>query len=210
MSPIAISIEPENTFSTTPLKATPAPSLPYSSSSSINREYKHLTREEVDFFLEHGWLLVKKSIKPEYLKWVDDLWTRIGYDPNDKSTWHTEYLHLPRHHEVPAELFAPEAWEKTIELCGGMDKIHETRERYYGDAFIVNFGSADKYLSDEVYDPANRNGWHSDVDWYRPFLDSTGNAMTVIHCFTDIPVDGGGTWLCEDGMKGRPALFVIC
>lgn len=41
---------------------------------------------------------------------------------------------------------------------------------------------------------------HHDNDWYRQFLDSSGNAITVIHCFTDIPPRGGGTYLCEDGL----------
>jgi hypothetical protein len=50
-----------------------------------------------------------------------------------------------------------------------------------------------------VTQPLNR---HHDNDWYRQFLDSSGNALTIIHCFTDIPPRGGGTWLCEDGLAG--------
>jgi len=34
------------------------------------------------------------------------------------------------------------------------------------------------------------------------FLDSSGDALTVIHCFSDIPKRGGGTWLAEDGIAG--------
>ena len=34
------------------------------------------------------------------------------------------------------------------------------------------------------------------------FLDSSGNALTVIHVFTDIPERGGGTCVAEDGMAG--------
>ena len=48
-----------------------------------------------------------------------------------------EYIHLPRHREVKAEDFAPEAWAKSVDIVGGEDKIDPVRERYYGDAFIM-------------------------------------------------------------------------
>ena len=104
-----------------------------------NNNYKHLTPEDAEHFLTHGWLHVPGAIKPEYLAWADDLWDRIGYDKDDKSTWHSEYLHLPRHREVPAEEFAPVAWAKTVEICGGEHMVHPIRERCYGDAFIRQF-----------------------------------------------------------------------
>ncbi|EMR66689.1 hypothetical protein UCREL1_6320 [Eutypa lata UCREL1] len=170
---------------------------------ALNQDYKHLTPEDVEHFLTKGWLRVPGAIKEEYIdKWMKDLWTRVDYDEHDKSTWHTEYLHLPRHREVPAEEFAPEAWNKIIEICGGEDRIDPVRERYYGDAFIVNFGTKDRTTQDKEASPQDMDGWHTDDDWYRMFLDSSGNALTVIHVFTDIPPRGGGTWVCEDGLEG--------
>ena len=47
-----------------------------------------------------------------------------------------------------------------------------------------------------------QNGWHCDDDFFRLFLDSQYCALTLVHCYTDIPVNGGGTWLCEDGLNG--------
>ena len=169
----------------------------------VSNEYKYLTSEDVQHFLTKGWLKVPGAIKPEYTDtWMKDFWTRIGYDEHDKSTWSSEYLHLPRHREVAAEEFAPDAWNKIVEICGGEDKIDPVRERYYGDAFIINFGSEDKKTMQEDLKPEKQKGWHTDDDWYRMFLDSVGNALTVIHVFTDIPERGGGTWVCEDGIAG--------
>jgi len=175
-----------------------------SNSRQANQNYKHLTPEDVDHFLTKGWLRVPGAIKPEYIdKWMEDFWPRVDYDPNDKSTWDTQYHHLPRHREVPAEEFAPEAWNKTIEICGGEDRIDPIRECYYGDAFIVNFGTDEWANTKEApLEPQDLKGWHTDDDWYRMFLDSTGCAITVIHCFSDIPERGGGTMLCEDGIEG--------
>ncbi|KAF7192816.1 hypothetical protein HII31_05864 [Pseudocercospora fuligena] len=166
-------------------------------------KYQHLTPEEADHFLTKGWLHVPNAIKPEYIeRWMKDLWTRIDYDENDKSGWKESYHHLPRHREVPAEEFAPEAWKKTIDICGGEHNIDPVRERYYGDAFIINFGTEELTKQEPKFEPRQAKGWHTDDDWYRCFLDSTGNALTVIHVFSDIPENGGGTAVCEDGIEG--------
>ncbi|BEJ12560.1 hypothetical protein CspHIS471_0210200 [Cutaneotrichosporon sp. HIS471] len=160
--------------------------------------YNHLSKEDREHFVQHGWLHIDNAIAPEYLSWVDNLWVRMGIDPNDKTTWTEEYVKLPRHREVPAEKFAPMAWAKMCEIVGGEDKIDPVRERYYGDQMIINFGRED--LVGKTHNPRDLDGWHTDNDWYRQFLDSSGNALTVIFCFTDIPENGGGTVLCEDGM----------
>ena len=174
---------------------------------SSNPSYEHLTPEEAEHFLTKGWLLVPGAIKQKYIDtWQKDFWCRINYDENDKSTWHDEYLHLPRHREVPVEEFAPEAWNKAIDICGGLDRIDPVRERYYGDAFIINFGTEEKANDASEFKPEKSAGWHTDDDWYRMFLDSSGNAMTVIHVFTDIPVRGGGTCVAEDGIEGEPTI----
>lgn len=54
--------------------------------------------------------------------------------------------------------------------------------------------------------PVVGGGW-SDASRYRQFLDSSGNALTVICCFTDVPANGGGTSLCEDGIKCRSLTY---
>ncbi|KAM5342288.1 hypothetical protein ACJ41O_013254 [Fusarium nematophilum] len=165
--------------------------------------YKHLAPEDVEHFLAKGWLRVPNAIKHSYIdKWMQDLWVRVGYDENDKSTWSSEYLHLPRHREVRAEEFAPAAWDKIVEICGGEDRIDPVRERYYGDAFIINFGTQDKTAGDASFVPQQQRGWHSDDDWYRMFLDSSGNALTVIHVLTDIPPRGGVVKYLYDHPEG--------
>ncbi|ORX40215.1 hypothetical protein BD324DRAFT_616889 [Kockovaella imperatae] len=165
------------------------------------REYKHLTPEEREFFLTHGWLKVEGAIKQQYIdEWMKDFWVRLGYDEHDKSTWEEEYTKLPRHREVRCEEFCPKAWDKMLEIVGGEEVVDPVRERYYGDQFIINFGSEERTKQKPIH-PREYRGWHTDNDWYRHFLDSSGNALTIIHCFTDIPERGGGTCVAEDGIK---------
>jgi hypothetical protein len=166
-------------------------------------KFRYLQPQDAEHFLTHGWLRVPNAIKQEYIdEWMSDLWTRLDFDPNDKSTWHTEYLHLPRHREVRAEDFAPKAWDAICDLVGGEDKLDPLRERWYGDQFICNFGSAARTAEETPEPPRDRATWHIDNDWFRQFLDSSGVALTVIHCFTDVLPNGGGTILCEDAIKG--------
>ena len=130
------------------------------------REYKYLTSEEREHFVTHGWLKVEGAIQQKYIdEWMADLWTRLGYDRNDKTTWKEEYLKMPRHREVPAAEFCPKAWNKMLEIVGGEEVVDPVRERYYGDQFIVNFGSKERTKQKEDLSPQKYGGWHIDDDW---------------------------------------------
>jgi hypothetical protein len=69
------------------------------------RTYTHLTPEEQRHFVEHGWLRVPGAIQRKYVdEWMARLWVRLGWDPEDKSTWTEDYIKMPRHREVPVEV----------------------------------------------------------------------------------------------------------
>ena len=71
-------------------------------------EYKYLTPEQREHFLEHGWVKIPKAVNEEYLKrFTENVWVRLGYDPNDKSTWTQERIHMPIQRREKVETFAP-------------------------------------------------------------------------------------------------------
>jgi len=164
-------------------------------------EYKFLTAEQRQHFLEHGWLVVPNSIPKEHIdKWMADVWTRLGYNPNDPSTWTEEVIHMPRHRDMLTKNFSPDAWQAMCELVGGEDRIEPVRSAYSGDQFIVNSGS--EYWRHHEANFKEINNWHVDGDWYRHFLDSSEGALVIIQVYTDILPRGGGTYICEDGLAG--------
>lgn len=86
-------------------------------------EYNYLTKEQREFFLEHGWLRIpngecsapcplartscvsSRRAHPSYPsrvaidkkildKWMSDFWVRLGWDEHDKSTWKLDYLKM--------------------------------------------------------------------------------------------------------------------
>jgi hypothetical protein len=168
--------------------------------------FEHLSPEEVDHFLQHGWLHVPNAVAPEYLEeWPKDLFTRLpGWVEHDKSTWQEEYTQVSRIREAPAMKVIPRAWEKVVELAGGPHMLDVERDSRVDDHFIINFGSEAKAKqSPSAHPPHGLKGWHTDDEWYRQFLDSSGDSMTLLVAWSDIPEGGGGTWIAEDGTKGE-------
>lgn len=66
--------------------------------------------EDVDHFLEKGFIVIKGAFtKEKSEEWTKDVWVRLGLDPNNKSTWTKERIHMPDHKREAVETFAPKA-----------------------------------------------------------------------------------------------------
>ena len=64
--------------------------------------------EQVDFFMENGYVVIKQAFtKERAAEWTKDMWTRLDLDPNDKSTWDRERIHMPWHKRESVSKFAP-------------------------------------------------------------------------------------------------------
>lgn len=74
---------------------------------------------------------------------IKDVWTRLGMDPTDKSTWSRERTNMPFHTTFDCAEFAPRAWAAVCELCGGEEAI-SPETRIWKDSLIVNLGTAEK------------------------------------------------------------------
>lgn len=156
--------------------------------------YQQLTQDEVDFFIANGWLKLSGCFTQEQADTlIGTVWTRLGMDPNDRSTWHTERTNMPKHNDFPASEFAPKAWAAICDLVGGEDRIAEYNKTW-NDGLIVNLGTPEGY--GKVIDPRDLPGWHVDGDFFVHFLDSPEQGLLVIPLFTDITEGGGGTFIC--------------
>ncbi|KAK5331144.1 hypothetical protein LTR93_000146 [Exophiala xenobiotica] len=169
------------------------------------RQYKHLTPEQVSSFMEHGFLRIPGCFTREAAEqWTKDVWTRLGFDPNNPDTWTEERTNMPSHHSVAIRDFAPKAYAAICDIVGGEDRITEP-SKSWRDAFIVNLGT--KENQGKETDPKELNGWHVDGDFFVHFLDSPEQGLLVIPLFTDILPNGGGTWVCSEGV-GKLARYL--
>jgi hypothetical protein len=79
--------------------------LPNSSNSS-----NHVLHpaEQVDHFLKYGFIVIKNAFSREKAaQFTETMWIRLGLDPNDKSTWTRERIHMPWHNREEVATFAP-------------------------------------------------------------------------------------------------------
>ncbi|KAK3943051.1 ribonucleoside-diphosphate reductase large subunit [Diplogelasinospora grovesii] len=157
-----------------------------------------LSPEEKEHFLTHGWVKIPNAFTKEQAESITgNVWTRLGFDPNDKSTWTRLRTNMPHHNEFDASQFAPRARAAICELCGGEDKITPS-SKYWKDSFIVNLGSAEG--EGKPARPQDLDGWHVDGDFFVHYLDSPEQGLLVTPLYTDIMPHGGGTMICPEAI----------
>ncbi|TFY74101.1 hypothetical protein EWM64_g9911 [Hericium alpestre] len=193
-------------------------------------EYKYLTAEQRAHFLQRGWVRIENGVPPENVaRFLENVWVRLGYDPDEKTTWEKEKIHMPRHREVPTPEFMPKAWGAICELLGGEDRIDKTLFESCGDSLIVNLGKdeyrdvswlpggtfagfSDNRRCSSISHPKDLGNWHifmtilsvfenSDGDWFTHFLDSGDQALELLVLYNDIVPKAGATWIAPDGLK---------
>ena len=162
------------------------------------KDYQFLTQDQIDHFMKYGYLRIPQAFSREKAaSWIENVWTRLDYDPNDKSTWTKERINMPNHKFEPVRTFSPLAWGTICELLGGEDRIDDSCTRW-SDGLIVNLGSRE--WENNWQQPQKLSNWHVDGDFFLHFLDSREQALLVIPVFTEILPHGGGTMISPDGI----------
>jgi hypothetical protein len=156
-----------------------------------------LTDEQAEHFLEHGFVVVHDCFTPDAAaELTGSIWTRLGYDPDDQSTWAEPSIHMPSHRQLDVKEFAPKAWLAACDLVGGADRVQEPFA--WGDGFIVNLYQG----ADEPWQPASAQspGWHKDGDFFRHFLDSPEQGLLTLVLWSDVEHQGGATFVAGDSV----------
>ena len=130
--------------------------------------YRELTGEQVQHFLDRGYVVVEQALSRELAdEWRSFAFERLGYDPEDPATWAEERIHMPTMTRWRVAEVAPRAWAAICDLVGGEQRIKNAGDYSYGDGFIVNFGLG----AGEAWRPPSPavQGWHKDGDFFRHF-----------------------------------------
>jgi hypothetical protein len=166
-----------------------------------------LSPEEIEHFITRGYVVVRGCFtREEAARYTDTLWTRLGYDEHDPSTWAQSSIHMPAHRQIDVATFAPRAWRAACELVGGADRISRDVPYQWNDAFIVNLweGTEPPWSTQPrpAWEPASPRspGWHKDGDFFRHFLDSPEQGLLTLVLWSDVAHQGGATFVAADSV----------
>ena len=93
------------------------------------QEFQVLTPEDAQHFVERGYVKIKGCVDRDLAKrWTDEAYERLGYDPDDRSTWKEEIVWMDRKNIAPIKEISPKAWGALCDVAGGEDRIdHHVR-----------------------------------------------------------------------------------
>jgi hypothetical protein len=163
----------------------------------MGKPYHALTDEQIEHFLTRGYVVLHECFSREAAKSLtDSTFVRLGYDPDDPSTWHEAVIHMPAHRHIDVKDFAPKVWRAVCDLLGGEERIQQPYR--WGDGFIVNLREG----RERPWDPPSPRikGWHKDGDFFRHFLDSPEQGLLTLVIWSDIDSRGGATFVAADSV----------
>ena len=152
-----------------------------------SKRRKQLTAEEVQRFIEQGYLVVRGVFSRELAEQIIPMvWAELDADPNDSSIWTSPMvllkkvlenppcpqIHTERYLGAVDDLCGPGQWEATMGV---------------GHWPILLSGFAKP-----PWRPPT-DGWHVDIQLDHPRIDSPEFALINIELFSDIDPGGGGT-----------------
>src|ERR1700749_3926960 len=175
-------------------------------------QFQVLVTAQRRHFIGKGYVTVKGCVDPALARrWTGEAYARLGYDPNDRTTWTKDIVWMDRHNIAKIRDISPRGWAALCDVTGGPErietKIMEIESKHFttidstewSDAFVVNFrrGEKEPWLKPS---PAS-GGWHKDGSFFRHFLDSREQGLLTIVYWSDVVHKGGGTFVAPDSIK---------
>ena len=122
-------------------------------------KFQVLTPEQAQHFVEKGYVLVKGCLDPELAeKWKAEAYVRLGYDPNDRSTWTKEIVWMDRNNVASIKDLSPKAWGALCDVTGVPEKFAglplgtraiQLPDGEVNNAFLKTFGQPARELACE-------------------------------------------------------------
>lgn len=158
-----------------------------------------LAPDDIEQFLTKGYVKLtgcfSREAAAEHSRYI---WDRLGYRPDDPSTWTRPSVHMASHQDIDVATFAPKAWHAASELVGGVDRMARDNPFPWTDGFIVNLWED----ADRPWTPPSgtSRGWHVDGAFFRHYLDSPEQGLLAIVLWSHVVPRGGATFVATDSI----------
>lgn len=159
--------------------------------------YKVLNQDQVDQFIERGYVRVEEAFSPrQALAAQDFLWERLATEgplKDDPTTWTRPLVHLKETYTEP--VFAACSTERlrdAVEDLVGKGRWRGREETGNWGWWPVNFSLG----SDRPWDVPT-GGWHWDGQHFRHFVDSPDQGLLLLCMFSETGSHGGATLIAE-------------
>jgi Phytanoyl-CoA dioxygenase (PhyH) len=157
---------------------------------------KTLTQADIDHFLQYGFVTIKEAFSPDLAaERAAACYRRLGIDPNDRSTWKEDRIHMGGDQYLQVRDIAPRVLGAMEDLLGEDRMAGEPR---WSDHYIVNL--AERWDQPWIPPGPEAPGWHKDGDFFQHFLDSPEQGLLVFVCWTDVVHHGGPTYVATDSV----------
>ncbi|MDQ0899492.1 hypothetical protein [Paenibacillus sp. V4I7] len=170
--------------------------------------YKVLTNEQVELFIEKGWVKLEGAYaREDALAAQEYLWTEVekrsGVRRDDRTTWTEPMVQINEVFLTPdfARCNTARLGDAIEDLIGhgrwaNRSVFGETEQLSAFGWWPVNFSlNADQPWTVPV------NGWHWDGVHFRHYIDSPDQGLLCLCLFSDIAHQGGGTFIVEGSHK---------
>lgn len=168
---------------------------------------KVLTKDQVEQFIENGWVKVEEAFSREVaLNAQQIVWDNVekrGVLKNDRSTWTTDMLQINEsydHDEFQQcnSLRMANAIEDLIGEGRWADRsvYGQTDKKTTYGWWPVNFSKG----AEKAWNVPS-NGWHWDGIQFKHFVDSPDQGLLCLCLFSEIGQHGGGTLIAEGSHK---------
>jgi len=166
--------------------------------------YKVLSDDQVQHFIEKGWVKLEQAYPRENaLAAQDVVWRyfkeKFGVDKNDRSTWTKPRIHLTDIQETQKFYDQPEF------MACNTERIFGAIEDLVGHGRCINtgvpnarFGTMAVTLYSEGPWDVPTAGWHYDGNFFTHYVDSLEQGLLVLCLFSDVAgPQCGGTLFVE-------------
>lgn len=159
-----------------------------------------LSEQEIDQFIEGGWVKVPEAYRPEdALRVQRVVWQHVeerGVKASDPATWTQERVHLRESYRGPEfDRCNTERLTQAIEDLVGVGRLLEREHPSWG-WWPVNF-----FVGRDRPWTIPTRGWHWDGHHFRHFVDSPDQGLLALCVFSEIRSRGGGTLVAEGSHK---------